>query len=418
MTAVGEEVPRGNVDLLLDPSFGPWFWGNLVSNTGNWLYNVVAAVVVFQLSGSALLVGLVSVSQFLPLVLLSPWTGAMSDRLDRRWLLVIGQTIAAASALALAVPTALHGVETLPSVWPVLGASLGIGLGQAIAKPAQNALVPLLVDDPDLESAVSLTALTFSVGRALGPGAAGAVLLTVGAGTAFVLNAASFLVLIAALLVVQPRAHDTSAAKDRSALGGLRHVRDDRQIVLLLLAVATAGFVADPVVTLSPPLADLFGGGDVLVAVMVSSFGVAAIPGALLSGRLQRRFGGLASAGYGMAMSFMGLVFVAVAWVPAVAVAGFALSGGGSTLAATSFTSVLQRYVAEAFRGRVMALWAVAFLGNRPLAALLDGAAADQFGPRYALVLPAAVAVVGWWLAGSCARSRHPVLNESQRTSV
>jgi MFS family permease len=279
-------VARPTRELLTDRTFGPWFWGNVVSNSGNWLFNVTAAVVVFQLSRSALLVGLVSAAQFAPLVVAAPFAGALTDRLDRRRLLMAAQTLSAGSATALAIAVVVLGVDGLPGAWPILVAAFGIGIGQAFSAPALNALVPALVDDVDLESGVALTSVTFSVGRALGPAASGALLATVGPEAAFVVNAASFVVLIVALTTITPRPRPRATGNDRSVLAGLRYVRRDRVTVLLLLGVAAAGFAADPMITLAPSLADELGGGDTLVAVLISAFGIAAAPAAAISGRL------------------------------------------------------------------------------------------------------------------------------------
>jgi MFS family permease len=385
--------------LVVDRTFGPWFWGNVVSNSGNWLFNVTAAVVVFQLSRSALLVGLVSVAQFAPLAIVSPLAGALSDRLDRRRLLLAAQVVSATAASTLAIVVVVVGIDGLPGSWPILAAALGIGIGQAASAPALQSLVPALVDDVDLESGVALTSLTFNVGRAFGPATSGVLLATLGAEAAFVANAVSFLPLLAALLVIRPRPREVATGHDGSVRAGLRHVRSDRVTLLLLLGVAATGFAADPMITLAPSLADAVGGGETLVAVLVSAFGLAAAPAAVASGRMQLRFGSLRVAGLGGVLTASGLCVAAVAPVAAVAVAGFGLTGAGFVLALTGFTTVLQRRVPDELRGRVMALWSVAFLGNRPIAALIDGSAADLVGPRWAMSIAISVALGGAALA-------------------
>lgn len=392
----GTRTPRSTRQLLIDRTFGPWFWGLVVSNSGNWLFNVTAAVVVFQLSGSAFRVGLVSIAQFLPLVVLSPFAGALSDRVDRRRLLLASVLVSSAAATALAVLALTVGLASFGGAWLVIAAAAGIGIGQAIAIPSLTALVPDLVADADLESGVALTSLTFNVGRALGPATSGVVLATLGAEAAFVVNAVSFLALIAALLVirVQQRA-STPPTTDRSVRAGLRYVRADRVVMLLLVAVATVGFAADPMITLAPPLAAEVDGDGTLVAILVSAFGIAAAPASIVSGRLQRRFGSLTVGAVGMASMSAGLMAAATAPVAAVLVAGFALTGVGFVLGLTGFTSVLQRRIPGELRGRIMALWSVAFLGNRPFAAALDGAAADLVGVRWAMSIAIVVAVSG-----------------------
>ncbi|HSK25080.1 MAG TPA: MFS transporter [Egicoccus sp.] len=388
-------VPRTTAALLRDRTFGPWFFGNAVSNSGNWLFNVTAAIVVYRLSESALLVGLVSVAQFGPLLLLSPLGGALSDRHDRRRLLLASQTVGATAATALAVAALVVGLDRLPGAWPILLTAFGIGMGQAVAAPALQSLVPSLVDDHDLEAAVALTSLTFNLGRALGPATAGLLLATLGAEAAFVINAASFLVLIAVLGVIRPRPREHSSGRDRSVRAGLRYVRGEPGLLLLLGGVMATGFAVDPMITLAPALAIELGGSDTLAAGLVSAFGLAAVPAATISGRLQRRLGSLVVATAGCATIAAGLLLSALSPAAWVAVCGFGLTGIGFVLALTSFTSVLQRRVPDALRGRVMALWSVAFLGNRPIAALIDGAVADRAGPRWAMGVGITVAALG-----------------------
>jgi MFS family permease len=403
---------RPSSALGLDRTFGPWFWGNVVSNSGNWLFNVTAAIVVFQLTRSALVVGLVSVAQFAPLVLISPLAGALSDRVDRRRVLLAAQSFSALAATLLAVVVLRTGIDGLPGAWPILLAALGIGIGQAVSIPALQALVPALVDDVDLESGVALTSLTFNVGRAFGPATSGVLLATVGAEAAFVANAASFLALLLALAVIHPRPREVDTTVDRTVRAGFRYVRGDRVSLLLLVGVAATGFAADPMITLAPPLADVVGGGETLVAVLVSAFGLAAAPAAVASGRLQRAYGSLAVAGAGGFTTAAGLGIAALAPVPGVAVAGFAVTGVGFVLALTGFTTVLQRRVPDELRGRVMALWSIAFLGNRPVAAVIDGSAADLAGPRWAMTIAIVVAAAGGVLA---LRMRHRA--ETERTA-
>ncbi len=391
--------------MLRDRNFAPFFLGNLTSNTGNWLFNVTAAVVVFRLTGSAFMVGLVSVAQFLPLVLFSPFAGALSDRLDRRWLLLVSQGFATMSAAALAVAVVVVGVDGLPGAWPVVATAFGIGTGMAVSQPAMNSLVPALVEPDALATAVSLHSLTYNVGRAVGPAGAGVLLVTLGAEIAFVLNAASFLVLIAGVLLVHELPRERGESADRSVRAGVRFVRSDRSTLLLLAGVGTAGFAADPAITLAPPLAETLGGGDVLVSAIVSGFGVAAIPAALSSGRLQDRFGSEAVAGAGTALMAIGLGAAALAPAPVVALTGFCLTGAGFVFAVTGFTTALQRRLPEELRGRVMALWGVAFLGNRPIAAAIDGGAADLVGPRLAMVVAITVALTGTLIASRLIRT-------------
>ena len=394
-------APRSVAALLSDRTFGPYFVGNLISNCGSWLQNIAAAVVVYRLTGSNILVATVSILQFASSLVLSPWAGALSDRVDRRRLLMGGQAIALFGAGGLALWTGLVGIEGLPGVWPILVAALLIGVGWAISVPTMQALVPALVGPADLDQAVALNSITFNLARAVGPALGALVLATMGAEGAFGLNTLSFVILIVVLLRIRPReVHRPKAGADGSVRAGLRYVRDEPALLVLLIGVTALGFGTDPVNTLTPAMAERLGGGDAMVGWLVSSFGIGAATTALFVGVLRRYLSLGAMSVVGLAVLAAGLVGFALATSAVVAGASLALSGVGFLLAITGLTTELQQRVDEHMRGRVMALWSMAFLGSRPVAALLDGAVADLTDPRVAAGTAAAItAGVAWWLA-------------------
>ncbi len=384
--------------LLADPTFGPYFAANLASNVGQWFQNLTAATVVFALTGSSFLVGLVAVAQFGATLLLSPWAGALTDRVDRRRLLLGGQGVAFASATVLAAWIGVVGIDGLPGPWPVLGATLGMGLGYAFSIPAMQALVPALVPPADLERAVALNSLTFNLARAVGPALAGLVLVVAGPAVAFVVNAASYLPLLAVLLIIRPRPVERRPDADTSLGAGWRHVRAHRDLGLLLLAVAGLGFTADPVNTLTPGMAAELGGGDGLVSAFVAAFGSGAAAMALLGGRLRSALGLVRGAAAGLVVLSLGMLAVAGAPVAGAAVVALFVAGAGFLTAITSLTTLLQQRVPEDLRGRIMALWGVAFLGSRPLAAVVDGTVADVAGVRAGVAVAAVCALAAAWL--------------------
>lgn len=389
----GEPPPapaRGPWGLLTDRTFGPYFGGNLLSNLGQWFQNLAAAIVIYELTGSSLWVGTVAVAQFAPTLLLAPWAGALGDRIDRRRLLIAGQLVALVSATVLAVWVSVVGVTGLPGPWPVLGATLGLGLGYAISIPTLQALVPALVPPADLDEAVALNSVTFNLARAVGPALAGLTLATLGPAFTFSVNAASYLPLLLALLVIRPRPLSHAGEADRSIAAGWRHVRADPGSSLLLLGVAALGFTSDPVNTLTPGLSELLGRGEALVGALVAAFGTGAVLATTMASRLRRRFGQPALAAAGLAVLGGGMVALAATVNVGTALAALAVAGAGYLVAITALTTLLQQRVPDALRGRVMALWGVAFLGSRPLAATLDGSVADLAGVR-AGVLAASV---------------------------
>jgi MFS family permease len=378
------------VALLRDRIYGPFFFGNLVSNCGNWIHNVAAAVVVFELTGDAVAVGAVSACLWAGSLLLQPWAGALTDRYDRRRLLIVGQTVALIGALAVAIPSVIVGVDELPGPWPIYLGTLMIGVGSAFSIPAMQALIPALVTERDLDQAIALNGVTFNLARGIGPAIAGLILLEADASLAFSVNVASFAVLLAVMAWIRPRFEREPPSGDRSIAAGLRWVRADGRAVVLLGTMVAIGFATDPINTLTPPMAAEVGGGDGLVGLMVSAFGAGAVAAAFVVERIRERIGRERTATAGLATLSAGVAAFAFSGVPAYAVATMAIAGAGFIVAITSVTTQLQDRVPDQVRGRVMALWGVAFLGTRPFSAAIDGAIADLVSVRAAALAMAA----------------------------
>jgi MFS family permease len=389
------------VALLADRVYGPFFLGNLVSNCGNWIHNVAAAVVVFELTDSAFAVGAVSASLWAGSLLLQPWAGALTDRYDRRRMLIGGQAVSLFGAVAVAAPVlAVGGAEELSSPWPIYLGTLVIGLGVAFSMPAMQALIPALVTKPDLDQAIALNAVSFNLARAVGPALAGLILVVADASLAFAVNVASFGVLIAVLVAIRPRFGRHPGLGDRSIGAGLRWVRADRRAVVLLASMVAIGLATDPVNTLTPPIAEVVGEGKGLVGLMVGAFGAGAVSAALLVEPLREWVGRERAGSSGFAMLALALVVFGLSDSPAQAVVGMALAGVGFLVAITSVTTQLQERVPDALRGRVLALWGVAFLGTRPFSAAIDGAIADLVSPRAAALAMAAAALAAALVQG------------------
>lgn len=370
---------RTNRELLADRNFGPYFLGNFASNCGAWIHNVTAAIVVFDLTGSATWTGAVTAALWIGSMLIQPYAGALSDRHDRRKLMLVGQSIALSSALGLTLLCLLEGgADQLPGPLPVVFATAGIGIGVAISMPAMQAMVPALVPRADLDHAIALNAATFLSARAIGPALAAGLLLVADPTLAFALNTGSYLALIVALRVIRPRPFEPDpSAAGRGVWEGVRYVRRHRRALILLLGSAAVGFASDPVNTLTPIRADELGGGESLVGAMVSAFGIGAAIASLCSRPLRARWPQSRLGVGGGCVLALGLWAFALAPTPPLAVAAMALAGSGFMLVVTSHNTRLQRDVPEHLRGRVMALWGLAFLGTRPIVSPIDGRIAD-----------------------------------------
>jgi MFS family permease len=383
--------PREAFRVATKRNFGPYFVGNALSASGTWFQNLAASLLVYRLTGSAFLLGVLNFAQFIPVLVLAPWAGNAADRYDRRKLLIGSQSV----AVVLSVTLGLLAFADLVTPAIAIGCALGLGVVSAFAAPAQQALVASLVEPRDLGSAVALNSMTFNIARAVGPALAAGAIVAFGIPTAFLINGGSYLIFVALLLTIRPRPQRRAPhARLRDSLALLRA---QPRLVWLLLVVMAAGFGSDPINTLAPAFAEEYGHADTFAGVIIGVFGAGAVTAALFfAGREGSRKTTAAT------LTLLGLGIVAVCLAPSFVVAvPFLFAAGFGYLSSNArATTQLQLDVDEAQRGRIMALWSVAFLGLRPFASLLDGALAGAFGVRVAgfvLALPALVLAALIW---------------------
>ncbi|MFA5891504.1 MAG: MFS transporter [Actinomycetota bacterium] len=371
--------------------FRLYFAGNLVSNVGTWLNNVTLAVVMRDLTHSSFWVGITGLGLGVPVLLFALPAGVMADRYDRLRLLRRAQT---GLALLAASVTVLLGLG-LAGRWVLAAASFGFGLGIAVAIPTMQALIPLMVPRNELADAIGLNALTFNLARAFGPVLAAITLVTLGATWAFGFNTASYFALIAALALVGrvpfPRAADRPPGPMREAIAyAWRHLRTR----WMLLAIAAIGTSLDPITTLSPALVEVFGMRTGSAGWIVGSWGAGSAL-MILVGRRGIRAATERGLGWaGLLALGIGLIGIGAAPVFWVALVACAVTGAGYITATMAFTTTIQRDVPESLRGRVSALWTLAFLGPRAVSGIVDGALADAVGPRWTTASFAVVALV------------------------
>ena len=379
-----ELPPRSALQLLRDSQFGRYFAGSLASNVGTWCHDIAAAIFVFQVTGLASMVAVMAVAGFGTSILAAPIGGLLADRFDRRMLLLVSMIVLAVISGAFAVLVAV-GVR---EVWLVLVITLVLGVGRAVNTPALQAYMPSLVPFRDLAQASALTSVTFNLSRAVGP-ALGALLIALsGPGLAFAFNVLSFIVFAVILLTLTSPAI-CPVRRGGGILGGLRFVRDRPRLIVLLVLAALVGMATDPVITIGPSFARYFDEPPAYAGWFVSAFGVGALASAPFIGRLRRRVGPLRTATFGFLGIGIGFAVAGLVQNPWVALGAIAVAGSCYLSTSSDITTSLQEELDDDVRGRVMALWAIGFLGARPFAALLDGAVADALSPQLAILVMA-----------------------------
>lgn len=394
--------------LLLDPVFGPFFVGRILSTAGVWVYSIVTAILAFDLSGSALVVGLVGVAQFGPQLVLAPLSGVRADTGSRRNQLIAGRLFVAAGSSLLASWIWLSGPDGLTSVAPIMLTSVIVGVGFAVIGPAQNALIPSLVPPDDLAPAITLNTVPPVLARAAGPAIGAAAAVSVGPAVACAIAAATNVIFAGILwtLKVAPRTSDGGPHGDRSFRAGLRYLRTDPRLVPLLLGVAAIGIGGDPPITLAPSLAASYGGSPALVGVLTSAFGVGAVLAFPLLPPVRRLLGLAGSGTLGLCLLAAGIAATGVSPSAGVAAATIAVAGAGVTIAMTSLSTQLLGRTPDMLRGRIMALWSIAFVGSRPFAAAANGAIADAIGLSAAFAVSAVAIGAAAWLCRPPAEER------------
>ena len=379
-----ELPPRSALQLLRDSQFGRYFAGSLASNVGTWCHDIAAAIFVFQVTGLASMVAVMAVAGFGTSILAAPIGGLLADRFDRRMLLLVSMSVLAVISGAFAALVAV-GVR---EVWLVLVVTLVLGVGRAVNTPALQAYMPSLVPFRDLAQASALTSVTFNLSRAVGP-ALGALLIALsGPGLAFAFNVLSFIAFAVILLTLTSPAI-RPVRRGGGILGGLRYVRDRPRLIVLLVLAALVGMATDPVITIGPSFARHFDEPAAYAGWFVSAFGVGALAIAPFIGRLRRRVGPLRTATFGFLGIGIGFAVAGLVQNPWVALGAIAVAGSFYLSTSSDITTSLQEELDDDVRGRVMALWAIGFLGARPFAALLDGAVADALSPQLAILVMA-----------------------------
>ena len=379
---------RNSWRLLLDPNFGRFFGGQLASTLGMWVQNIASAIVVYDLTRSAFSVGLVSVAQFLPQILLAPYSGSLADRGSRRLQLIAGRLIAAAAGSGLVLYILIVGLEGQRGADAIVIAALLAGVGYAVGGPAMFAVTPSLVRPSELSSAIARSTFPFSIGRSAGPALGALIVATLGPVGAYGFAVASNLLFALALMGINiQESPPKKPGPDSSVAAGLRYVAQQPVLRAALLGAIAIGIGADPVITLTPAIADLLVADATAVGLMASGFGVGAgLAFPTLS--YLRRILGLEWLGFsGLVLLGSGLLALAMAPTTSIAIGTLLAAGIGMTYAMTSYSTIIQARVPEEFRGRIMALWGVAFLGSRPLSAAVSGGVADLPSPGFALSL-------------------------------
>jgi MFS family permease len=374
------------------PNYRRYFAGQAVSISGNWMQIVAEMWLIVELTGSGAAVGITAGLQFLPMLLFGAWGGVLADRLDKRTLLTITQTLMAIPAVTLWALTAGGHVEE----WMVFALVSVRGTVLAFDNPARQAFVSEIVGSDRVVNAVALNSVIVHSSRIVGPAAAGGLIALIGVSACFAVNTATFVVMIVALRLMDPALLQPAerVARARGQLrAGLAYVRRTPELRVPLTMMVVIGTVSFNFQVLLPLLASqTWEGTAATYAALTGVMGVGSVLGALAAGARGRVTDGLL---VGSAALF-GAAELLAAIAPTLPLQALALVplGAASVTFAAGVNSSLQLAAEPMLRGRVMSLYAIVFLGSTAIGAPLIGWLAQVAGPRSGLLVGAAAALI------------------------
>jgi MFS family permease len=374
-------------------NFRRLFVGQSVSMIGTWLQQVAMSWLVYRLTGSALLLGVIAFCANAGILLFGTFAGVVADRVNRKRGLFVTQGLLAAQAVTLAILAGTGIVQP----WHLVALALWQGIVNAFDIPLRQSLFVHMVDDrADLPNAIALNSLVVNGARVVGPALAGFLIAATSEAWCFAINAVSFLAVFVSLSTIafprQPKRAEGHGFV-QSWMEGFRFVSGFPPARALMLLVAILAWTVIPYVSLMPVYArDVYGGGPGTLGTLLGTAGAGALVATLyLAGR--RTVVGLgnvifaAAAVSGLALA----AFAYLAWLPAALALAF-LFGGGIILAAASSNTILQTIVEDRLRGRVAGFYMLAFLGAAPLGNLAAGAIAARIGVPATFLLNGLVA--------------------------
>jgi MFS family permease len=393
---VTEALGRSFASLRI-PNFRRYFTGQLVSISGNWMQMIAEIWVVLSLTGSGLAVGVTTALQFLPMLIFGAWGGLIADRVPKRRLLILTQTLHMIAPLTM-LALALDGV-LVP--WMVFALVFMRGCVNAVDYPTRQAFVMEMVGSDRVVNAVSLNSVLIHSARVIGPALAGIAIATVGVEPCFALNAASFAVMIWALSGMDTSELEPAETVPRepgAVRAGLRYVRRSPDLWIPLGLMAIVGTLGYNFQALLPLLARFtFDGGPSTYAALVGAMGLGAVIGALINGA-RGSVTPMLLVGAAFAFGVLSLLAAGAPTLPLEVVA-LAPLGAATVILAASVNSSLQLASEPSMRGRVMALYSIVFLGTTPIGAPLAGWLSEALDPRAALVMAGIGAILGGLLA-------------------
>jgi MFS family permease len=383
---------RRTFSSLANPNYRKFFLGQTTSLIGTWMQTTAQSWLVFTLTRSATAIGVVVALQTLPILFLGPYGGVVADRVDKRRLMVVLQSMMGVQAAILAVLTITHVVSF---AW-VCVLAVVLGLNNSFENPSRQSFVLEMVGPSDLRNAVSLNSTMNNVARVVGPAVAGVIIAAFGEGWCFAINALSFVAVVASLLAMNRSTltpSPTSARAKGQLREGLSYVRHTPSLAVPLVMMGLVGMLTYEFQVTLPVVAErVFHGNSAVYGLLMASMGVGAVVGGLVTAARGKT--GLAALVRTSSVFGAAMIFATLAPVLTVELVALAMVGYTSVSFLSMANSTLQLGTDPLMRGRVMALWAVAFMGTTPIGGPVVGWVTNTVGGRAGLATGAGACLV------------------------
>jgi MFS family permease len=373
------------VSSLRQRNYRLYFFGQLVSVMGTWMQTVAQSFLVLDLTHSGTLLGLTTAARFVPMLVFGPAGGLFADRRNKQRILYVTQTLSGLVAAVFAILIGTHVIR----IWSVVVLALALGFVNVFDNPARQSFITEMVPTEDLANAVTLNSVSINIARVFGAALGGILVATLGLSMCFAFNAISFVAVLISLAAMNTALlYPARPVKQRKGQirAGMAYVRETPELLIPLLMIGLVGTLAwEFPVTLPLMASRVFGGGAGTYGLMTSVMGAGAVVGGLVSAaRAKLRARSLCLAAIGWGISITVAAVAPTLWTELVVLL---FVGYGSITFNSYAKTTLQLAARPEMRGRVMALWALAWQGSTPIGGPLVGWIAQATNPRWSLIV-------------------------------
>lgn len=376
---------------LSSPNFRKFFIGQTTSFIGSWIQNIAMGWLVYRLTGSIALLGVVSFSSQIPSLLVTPFAGVYADKLNRKKVMLITQTVMMSNALLFAILTLTNTI----TVWFIILLSVINGIIVAFDTPFRHSILSDLLEQKEhLSNAVALNSIMVNTSRLVGPAIAGFLIAQFGEGICFLINSLSFLGIIISLLTlkieIKPNKNNNFSPKAilNELTDGIRYARSNAGFKKIFLIVFLSSLLCLPIQSFMPAYAkDIFHGNSETLGIFSGMFGLGALIGAIILGQISNPLKLVKMIGIAGIMLSGGIILFSNSSLHYIAYLALAIAGFGMINQFASSNTIIQVFAKSEYRGRMVSLYNVSFLGLTPIGSLILGFAAQHIGLKTTMTI-------------------------------